>query len=169
VSVKPIFKKVLQVGLVVKDSEAAARDYWEEFGIGPWRFYTLDPSNTPGMTFRGKPVKHAFRAALARIGEVTLELIEPLDGSSVYAEHLATHGEGLHHLAFAVEDYDEARESLTSRGYDELQHGRPFDVNDYSYFDTSRVLRFVTELSSEEATDKPFPPPERTLPPGTGG
>ena len=168
-SAKLAFKKILQVGLVVKDSEATARSYWEEFGIGPWRFYTLDPSNTPGMTFRGKPVKHAFRAALASIGDVTLELIEPLDGSSVYAEHLATRGEGLHHLAFAVEDYDDAREYLTSRGYDELQHGRPFDVNDYSYFDTNRTLKFITELSSEEAADKPFPPAERTLPPGAHG
>jgi methylmalonyl-CoA/ethylmalonyl-CoA epimerase len=167
VNAQPIFKRVLQVGLVVKDSEATARRYWEEFGIGPWRFYTLNPSNTPGMTFRGKPVEHAFRAALARIGEVTL--IEPLAGSSVYAEHLATHGEGLHHLAFAVEDYGQACEYLVSRGYDELQHGRPFDVNDYSYFDTSRALRFITELSSEEVADKPFPPPERTLPPAARG
>jgi methylmalonyl-CoA/ethylmalonyl-CoA epimerase len=168
-SAKPMFKRIVQVGLVVKDSEATARRYWEEFGIGPWRFYTLDPSNTPGMTFRGKPVKHAFRAALARLGEVALELIEPLDGASVYAEHLAAHGEGLHHLAFAVDDYDQAREYLTSHGYDELQHGRPFDVNDYSYFDTSRALTFITELCSEEDVHKAFPPPERTLPPGTGG
>jgi methylmalonyl-CoA/ethylmalonyl-CoA epimerase len=169
VSAKPTFRKILQVGLVVKDSEATARRYWEEFGIGPWRFYTLDPSNTPGMTFRGKPVKQAFRAALATIGDVTLELIEPLSGSSVYAEHFATHGEGLHHLAFAVEDYDRACEYLTSRGYDELQHGRPFDVNDYSYFDTNPALGFITELFSEEAADKPFPPPEWTVPPGADG
>jgi catechol 2,3-dioxygenase-like lactoylglutathione lyase family enzyme len=169
VSAKPTFRKILQVGLVVKDSEATARRYWKEFGIGPWRFYTLDPSNTPGMSFRGKPVKHAFRAALASIGDVTLELIEPLTGSSVYAEHLATRGEGLHHLAFAVEDYDGACEYLRSHGYDEVQRGRPFDVNDYSYFDTSPALRFIMELCSEEAPDKPFPPPERTWPPGADG
>lgn len=166
-SPKPTFRKILQVGLVVKDSEATARRYWEELGIGPWRFYTLDPTNTPGMTFRGEPVKHAFRAALASIGDVALELIEPLSGSSVYAEHLATHGEGLHHLAFAVEDYGRACEYLTSRGYGELQHGRPFDINDYSYFDTSGTLKVITELSSEE--DKPFPPPEWTVPPGADG
>ena len=166
---KPTFRRVLQVGLVVKDSEATARRYWEEFGIGPWRFYTVDPANTPGMTFRGKPVKHAFRAALAHLGDVTLELIEPLSGSSVYAEHLAAQGECLHHLAFEVEDYGSAREYLTSHGYEELQHGRPFDVNDYSYFDTSRALKFITELSSKEAADKPFPPAERVLPSGADG
>jgi catechol 2,3-dioxygenase-like lactoylglutathione lyase family enzyme len=168
-SAKPTFRKVLQVGLVVRDSEATARRYWDEFGIGPWRFYTLDPSNTPGMTFRGKPVEHAFRAALANVGDVTLELIEPLSGLSVYAEHLATRGEGLHHLAFAVDNYESARDYLKSRGYDELQHGRPFDINDYSYFDTGRTLRFITELCSEETPGRPFPPPERTVPPAADG
>jgi methylmalonyl-CoA/ethylmalonyl-CoA epimerase len=162
---RPTFKKVLQVGLVVKDSEATARLYWEQFGIGPWRFYTVDPSNTPAMSFRGKPVEHAFRAALARVGEVMLELIEPLSGSSVYAEHLAAHGEGLHHLALAVDDYDRACAYMAEEGYEELQHGRPFDVNDYSYFDTSQTLKFITELSSPEAPGREFPAPERTLPP----
>jgi hypothetical protein len=164
-SVKPTFRRILQVGIVVKDSEATARRYWEEFGIGPWRFYTLDPTNTPGMTFRGKPVEHAFRAALADIGGVMLELIEPLAGPSVYTEHLALHGEGLHHLAFAVDDYRATCDDLMSRGYEELQHGRPYDVNDYSYFDTLRTLGFITELASKETAEKPFPPAERTLPP----
>src|SRR5262249_12111756 len=96
----PLFKKLTQVAMVVKDCEATAKRYWEDLGIGPWKFYTLDPSNTPGMTLRGRPVKHAFRAALAQIGDVALELIEPLEGDSLYTEHLAAHGEGLHHVAF---------------------------------------------------------------------
>jgi methylmalonyl-CoA/ethylmalonyl-CoA epimerase len=161
---KAIFKKVLQVGMVVKDCDATAQRYWEEFGIGPWRFYTINPSNTPNMGFRGKPVKHSFRAGLAKMGEVTIELIEPLDGPSVYAEHLAAHGEGLHHLAFGVDDYESAKADLQGRGYVELQTGRPYDVNDYSYFDTERTLGCITELYSEDAQGKAFPPPERTLP-----
>jgi|HubBroStandDraft_1064217.scaffolds.fasta_scaffold188335_2 methylmalonyl-CoA/ethylmalonyl-CoA epimerase len=151
---KPLFRKVLQVGLVVRDSEATARRYWEDFGIGPWRFYTLDPANTPNMRFRGRPVKHSFRAALASIGGLTLELIEPLDGASVYSEHLQAHGEGLHHLALAVDDYESARSRLKESGFGELQGGRPYGVNDYSYFDTARALGFITELQSEEAPGK---------------
>ena len=51
----------------------------------------------------------------------------------------------------------------------ELQAGRPYGVNDYSYFDTAGVLGFITELYSEDAPGKSFPPPERTLPPTAGG
>jgi methylmalonyl-CoA/ethylmalonyl-CoA epimerase len=164
-STKPLFQKVLQVGLVVRDSRATAQRYWEEFGIGPWRFYTIDPTNTPGMRFRGRQVKHAFRAGLAKVGDLTLELIEPISGESVYSEHLEQRGEGLHHLAMAVDDYEDARNRLANSGFTELQAGRPYDVNDYCYLDTAEALGFITELSSEEAPDKPFPPPEETWPP----
>jgi|SRR5580704_4548601 methylmalonyl-CoA/ethylmalonyl-CoA epimerase len=163
-STQPLFRKVLQVGLVVRDSEATARRYWEDFGIGPWRFYTIDPTNTTNMRFRGRPVRHSFRAALATFGDLTLELIEPLDGASVYSEHLQQHGEGLHHLAFAVDDYDSARERLEKNGFGEVQAGRPHDVNDYAYFDTVKALGFITELYSEEVPGKTFPPPEHTVP-----
>ena len=164
---QPLFRKVLQVGLVVRDLEATAQRYWEQFGIGPWRIHTIDPANTLSMRYRGRPVQHAFRAALANIGELTLELIEPLHGESVYNEHLQRLGEGLHHLAFGVDDYENARQQLQARGCSELQSGRPYDVNDYAYFDTSEALGFVTELNSAEAPGKSFPPPEQTVPPAS--
>ena len=47
---------------------------------------------------RGKLVEHSFIAAIASVGDVELELIQPLCGESLYAEHLAQHGEGLHHV-----------------------------------------------------------------------
>ena len=72
---KPLFKELTQVGFVVKDCRATAKRYWDEFGIGPWEFYTLDPSNTPDMTLRGRAVEHAFRAALAKVGDVGFESV----------------------------------------------------------------------------------------------
>ncbi len=165
---KPLFRKVLQIGFVVRDSEATARRYWEQFGIGPWRFYTIDSTNTSNMRFRGRPVQHSFRAALADFAGLTLELIEPLDGPSVYSEHLQRHGEGLHHLAMGVDDYDSACDQLKRSGFDELQAGRPYDVNDYSYFDTAAVLGCITELYSADTPGRSFPSPELTVPSTAG-
>lgn len=159
-----LFKKITQVGMVVRDCEATAKRYWEDLGIGPWRFYTLDPTNTPGMTLRGKPVAHAFRAALAQVGEVELELIEPLAGESVYAEHLAAHGEGLHHLAFDVEDFEQTRTRLRERGYAQIQGGRSFGAATYAYFDTDKHLGCLAEIGSPIEEGKTFPAPERVYP-----
>ena len=35
---KPIFNKVNQIAMIVKDAEATAKRYWDDTGIGPWRF-----------------------------------------------------------------------------------------------------------------------------------
>ena len=45
---------------------------------------------------------------------MVIELLQPLDDRSPHAEFLATHGEGMHHLAFLVTDLDE--ELAAARG-----------------------------------------------------
>jgi len=112
---RPLFTKVVQVAMVVNSVEASVRRYWDDLGVGPWRLYTLNPSNTSNITFHGRPVQHSFRAAVTEFGDVEWELIEPLDNCSVYAEHLAAHGEGLHHVAFEVEDFEKVTKELTSK------------------------------------------------------
>lgn len=163
-SSKPMFRRVVQVAMVVRDIDATVKRYWEDLGIGPWRINTLSPSNTPNMTYRGKPVKHAFRTAIARVADISLELIQPLDGDSLYAEHLAAHGEGLHHIAFDVENFAAARAHLKRRGYTEIQGGRPYDVGEYAYFDTDKGLACITEFGAIDA-GKVYPlPPQAVYP-----
>ena len=44
------------------------------------------------------------RVGFFRVGDVRLELLEPTDSTSSVAKFLDKRGEGLHHLAFTVED-----------------------------------------------------------------
>ena len=161
---KPIFNKVNQIGMVVKDAEASAKRYWDDVGIGPWRFYTIQPSTSSDMVLRGKPVEHSFIAAIANVGDVELELIQPLDGDSLYAEHLAQHGEGLHHLEFGVDDFNETMSHLKEKGYSEIQSGRIFNVGKYNYLNTDKGLSCITEYG-EADKGKTFPQPEKIYPP----
>lgn len=158
-----LFKQITQVAMVVKDVEATAKRYWDDVGVGPWKFYTIDPRNTGSMMLRGKPVEHAFRAAIATIGDTQLELIEPLDENSLYAEHLAAHGEGLHHIAVSVESFDAARSHLKSKGYSETQSGRTFNIANYCYFDTDKHLGCITEYGLRDDGES-FPEPDFEFP-----
>ena len=160
---KPVFQKLTQVAMVVKDVEETARRYWQDVGVGPWSFYTIDPSNAKQMKIRGKPVEHAFRAALATIGDISWELIQPLDEKSIYAEHLKEHGEGLHHVAFAVNDLEDTKVYMQEQGYTELQSGELFDLTSYTYLDTDKTLACITEIGSvKEGED--LPPPDFIYP-----
>jgi methylmalonyl-CoA/ethylmalonyl-CoA epimerase len=49
-------------------------------------------------------------------GSVFIQLVEPMDDESPVAEHLAEHGEGLHHIAFAVGDVAAAAGALADPG-----------------------------------------------------
>ena len=85
---------VLQVGLVVRDLKKSMETYWTLLGIGPWKIYTYAPPMLCEATLRGTRTEYSMRIACAQAGPTQLELIEPLNGPSIYKEHLAAKGEG---------------------------------------------------------------------------
>jgi len=142
---EPVFSGTLQVSLVVPDLEAAMRTYVDDYGIGPWDVYEFNPGNVEGMHEGGKPVQRSWRLALAKVGEVQWELVQPLDGKSVYAQFLAEHGPGVHHVGVAVRDYQGTIEELAERGHEVLLGGTYNGVT-FSYLSTDRDLGVVTEI-----------------------
>jgi catechol 2,3-dioxygenase-like lactoylglutathione lyase family enzyme len=150
--VKKIFKRVLQVGVVVKDLEAAIKNY-ESFGIGPWEVHTRDALTLRDMTVRNERKDFAMRLAFAKIGDFQWELIQPLDEKSIYAEFLEKHGEGLHHVAFDVDNFDDTLAFCQGKGIGVLQGGTTaFDFS-FAYLDTEKTLACITEIYN--------PPPKK--------
>lgn len=160
---KPVFTDVLQIGIVVRDLDAAMRRYWEEFGLGPWEVNTLDPSNTSDMIIRGRPQAFALRAATTQIGSVQWELIQPLDEDSIYAEFLREQGEGLHHVGFGVEDYDEAMTFFRGKGMEVFLAGT-WGTIESAYWDTRDSLGCIAEIWREPGEGEDFPEPDATYP-----
>jgi len=58
------------------------------------------------------------RATLVKIGQTQLELIEPTDPEGTIARFIERKGEGLHHIAFEVDDIAEKVSLLKSQGVD---------------------------------------------------
>jgi hypothetical protein len=79
------------------------------------------------------------------VGSVQWELIQPLDDKSMYAEFLATKGEGLHHVAVGVPSYGEALDTLRAKGRRVLQSGVYNGVT-FAYLSTDEDLGVVTEI-----------------------
>ena len=83
-------KALNHVGIAVHSIEAQ-RSFYEE---------------TLGAEFEGyeEVPRQQVRIGFFRVGDVRIELLEPTDPSSTVARFLEKRGEGLHHLAFTVED-----------------------------------------------------------------
>jgi methylmalonyl-CoA/ethylmalonyl-CoA epimerase len=160
---EPIFRGTLQVSVVVPDLEAAMKTYVEEYGIGPWDVYEFNPGNVQGMHERGEPVERTWRLALAQVGELQRELVQPLDDDSVYARFLADHGPGVHHVGVAVADYQGTIDELGARGHEVLLGGTYNGVN-FAYLSTDRDLGVVTEIfdgapGRDQEPDSVYPAP----------
>ncbi len=153
-----------QVAVVVRDLDAAMERYWTRLGIGPWDVYTYGPHRMSQMTFRGNEQPYVMKLALAFVGPTMYELIEHVTGPSIYEEHLAQRGEGLHHLGYYVQDIDAEIAAMADRGYALLQSGRGFGLDGdgaYAYFDTGADLGCIVE-----AIERPrqMPEPEYRFP-----
>ena len=84
---------------------------------------------------------------MAKTGNTLWELIEPVDGPSVYKEFLAEHGEGLHHVLVDHRglDFEEAIATFTERGCPPLMEGRMGEVR-FAYLDAEGPLKTVMEV-----------------------
>ena len=149
-----------QVAVVVRDLDRAMEHYTNDLGIGPWAVHTFSPDWIRGMTFRGKEQGYTMKLALAQLGPVMYELIEPVEGPNSYEEFLDEHGEGLHHLGYFVDDIDAEISNMESKGYPLLQSGRPGDGG-YAYFETERDFGCILEAIQMPSE---MPAPERTYP-----
>jgi methylmalonyl-CoA/ethylmalonyl-CoA epimerase len=121
----PYFKKFTQVGVVVKDLDRSVKTLQEVFGIGPFRVIEWPPADRSDMQkfYYGKPGNFTARMAFADMGNAELELIQPLEGQSIWADFLSTHGEGIHHIRFNVEDVHPVIKYLSGYSIEPAQQG----------------------------------------------
>lgn len=140
---------IAQVCLIVKNLEEAVENYWKLFGIGPWHFYTYEKPLVKDMTYHGKPADYKMRVALSYMGPLRIELIEMLEGDTVYKEFVEKHGYGVHHFGVLVEDMKEAIAQAEANGLEMTQDGAGFGLDNdghYAYLDTEDKIGVTIEL-----------------------
>jgi hypothetical protein len=160
---EPVFTETLQIAIVVRDLAAAMQTYVEDYGIGPWEIYEFNPDTVDQMVKDDRPAEYAMRIAVTMVGNVQWELIQPLDDDSIYAEFLATKGEGLHHVGVGgPRGYDDALGTLREKGNTVLQGGVYNGVT-FAYLSTDRDLGVITEIFDfpaglKQEPDAVYPP-----------
>lgn len=140
-------KGINQVAIVVENLELVAQNYWKILGIGPWAVFNWEAPLVYDRKYYGKAAWAREKIALAQVGGVQLELVQPVDGPSIYGDYLKQHGEGLHHLNFLVDDVEETAAILEREGFPSLQSGK-FGPKEkpgaYNYLDI-KPLRAIWE------------------------
>ena len=139
---KSPFLNLEHVGVIVRDMGKAVQ-YLSCLGIGPF-----EPLADPALAdklFRGKPSDWKVKISLAKIGPVTLELIQPVEGKSASKEFLEKKGEGIQHIAFAVDDLDREVAKLTKQGIEVMMSGK-IPGGKFAYLETDVIGGMIIEL-----------------------
>ncbi len=140
---------IAQLALVVPDLDAAVEQWWKLFGIGPWSFYTYGRPLAMKMSYHGEQVEYKMRLALTSLGPLRIELIEPGEGPTVYADFVREHGYGVHHFGVLVKDMPAAIREVEAAGLPMIMDGSGFGRNGdghYAYLDTEALLGTTLEL-----------------------
>jgi len=120
------------IGVVVEDIDKTMEFLSSIWGLGPWQ--TMEYSPHKDEVLVGEPFR--LKVAHAKLGPVALELLQPLEGRSIWSQFLEVKGEGIHHIAFSLSNYDEMVSKLQEQGCMMVAGAiTPFGKR-WSYFDT---------------------------------
>lgn len=141
-------KKPVQIGLVVDNIEQSARAYSAYFGLEQPVIHMTETMEQAKTLYRGKPTPARAKLAFIPFGDITMELIEPVDGPSTWRDFLEAHGPGVHHIAFEVKDIDRQVELMEQKGAKLVQCGQWTTGRGgrYAYLDSMSQLSVTIEL-----------------------
>lgn len=96
-------KKIEHIGIAVKDLESSNQLFAKLFGKPHYKTETVESEG----------VKTSF----FDVGPNKVELLQALNADSPIAKFIEKKGEGVHHIAFAVDDIESEIERLKSEGF----------------------------------------------------
>lgn len=125
-------RRITEVGIAVRDLELATALFRDLFNaeVG-------EPIEVPtyGMRYR-----------MCRVGKVDFEVMAPTGETGVIADFIARRGEGLHHIAFAVDDIEDTMRTLRAKSVqfvDDAPRALHLDFVDYAGRRFSEDVKFA--------------------------
>jgi catechol 2,3-dioxygenase-like lactoylglutathione lyase family enzyme len=144
------FETVHHLCIVVRDIDKTVA-FYESIGIGPWhdypplRDYTdLEMPNVAGFL--------ALRYKYVQLGQVQLQMVQPGEEDCPQKRFLDTHGEGVFHIGFAVDDANVGETEAKALGLKVLMRGRRPDASGFTYYDTAEGTGGVLLLTRQSPT-----------------
>ncbi|MBV9787761.1 MAG: VOC family protein [Chloroflexi bacterium] len=136
---------VTQVGIIVQDIEAKARAWSEILGLPVPEIIVTDTFELARTEYQGQPTTAQAKLAFFHLGQVDLELIEPIGEPSTWKDQLNQHGSSLHHIAFQIKGMSEKIAYLDAKGVPLVQRGE-YTGGRYAYMDGNAQLGAILEL-----------------------
>ena len=141
--VNPLFSRFDHIGVVVRNIDKAIKHY-QSLGIGP--FVPVTTAVAEKKVYGKDTEKYGVELRMARMGQIGIELIQPISGYSTAQEFLDKKGEGINHICFAVDDIEKEAARMLDKGFRIISRIKFRDGGGNAYFDTGAVGGVLIEL-----------------------
>lgn len=141
-----------QIGYVVKDINKTSKKLHDLLGLGPFKIMNWPVEGiNPSSMLDNKPSRWRMILGFADLGDIKIELIQPIEGDNIFSRFINESGPGLHHLRFSVEDFDNAVEDFIQMGYECMASGKGVHKGSrWAFFDTRNDLDgLIVELRTD--------------------
>jgi hypothetical protein len=135
---------------VYKDIEKQAKIMENMSGVS--KFVVFDPVDVK-VKYRGVDKTLRMRGGFGTIYDTQIELLQPIEGESIYTEFLNQGREGFHHICYTVDDLQAVINKYKEAGIDVLQSGKLMTTK-YAYMDTEDLMGLIIEFAQEGRRSK---------------
>lgn len=122
-----MFRKIEHIGIAVKDLDSANNMFGQLAAVGLLKIETVE--------------SEGVKVSFFQVGESKIEFLQPTSPESPIAKFIEKNGEGIHHIAFDVENVAEELARLQENGF-ELIHTKPKEGAD------NKLIAFVHPRST---------------------
>ena len=139
--------KLNQYAFAIRDPDPVS-EFWSSIGLPELEINHPELGNP---MYYGKSTDHELIQGWQRHGSIAFEWCIPVKPPIVYEDHIKLHGEGIHHLAFSVQEMDPVLEDFRARGFTVSmggtwgEEGKPGSGR-YEYIDLEQVGGLTMEL-----------------------
>ena len=155
------FGNFMHVGVVVHNIEDALEKMNVVFDDLEYKVIDFPPKQMDReevqLYYHGQRNWFTARFCFIKMGNTELELIEPVEGESVWKDFLREKGEGVHHLKYEVTSLNETIAYFKEHGIECSQYGSAVGANlgkTWAYFDTTKELGYVVEVLNTQLGEK---------------
>jgi methylmalonyl-CoA/ethylmalonyl-CoA epimerase len=145
-------RKIKQICYVTYDYKETIKYLCESLNIGPWTIIAHSDQVTKEIKFKGKSVDTPFKfiCAFAFMGEMQIEVIEPVSGENPYSKFLEEKGPGIHHIKECICDNDRLLKTISEyekNGIEVIYQGK-YKEDLFFYLDTMEELGGLYEIGN---------------------
>lgn len=131
-----MIKGISHLGIAVNNLEEAREFYRSVFGV---------ESSEPMVGGNGDLI-----ASMIKLGDASIELLQPLGDQGPVAKFLKRQGEGIHHICYVVDDVVSEVESLKNKGIEIVGSPRPGAEGMSVFLHPRSTHGVMTELVEKE-------------------